>query len=80
MKYSTMLANRVSASQAIDFLHLVQNLKVSRTGALTCMLEPAQRIPELGIGNGHRKGGAYRTRGHLIPCRQQKGRGGFDAM
>ncbi len=33
-----MLANRVSASQAIDFLHLVQNLKVSRTGALTCML------------------------------------------
>ncbi len=30
-----MLANRVSASQAIDFLHLVQNLKVSQWGTVS---------------------------------------------
>ncbi|CAL5225261.1 g8054 [Coccomyxa viridis] len=42
-----MLANRVSASQAIDFLHLVQNLKTSkRTGWVRCNVKGPESIAD----------------------------------
>ncbi|CAK0735499.1 hypothetical protein CVIRNUC_000591 [Coccomyxa viridis] len=42
-----MLTNRVSASQAIDFLHLAQNLKITkRTGWVRCNVKGSESIAD----------------------------------
>lgn len=68
-----MLANRVSASQAIDFLHLVQNLKVSRSGAWRCLSDNALQHDVVSMNMlSHSR--------LLLACRHQRGRDGSGAM